>query len=229
MAPALAPEDFARHLAACPQAEVREIAGEERTRNLLLAISRRESGLRILAVNVNRDAARGLPAESRIFQTLEEAVAFVRARPGRSIDVGAMQVNLRAHPDAFATLEEAFSPAANVCAGARIFAVGLIAERRALCRYNTGKPGCSNGYAEGVLALRAEGRGLELPPAPPPVAVAAPAAPGPCGRRPPSFDGAAMAAHFACLRNPPAAPSSASGNEAPAPAASTSLAELHTP
>jgi hypothetical protein len=50
------------------------------------------------------------------FNSKSEAVAAVRtlqANGVRSIDVGCMQVNLVQHPDAFATLEEAFDPKRN--------------------------------------------------------------------------------------------------------------------
>ncbi|HEY6432350.1 MAG TPA: transglycosylase SLT domain-containing protein [Acetobacteraceae bacterium] len=41
------------------------------------------------------------------------AVAALQAQGVRSIDVGCMQVNLMHHPDAFASLDQAFDPAAN--------------------------------------------------------------------------------------------------------------------
>lgn len=47
----------------------------------------------------------------------QSAIARVRtlkARGVRNIDVGCMQINLYYHPDAFASLNEAFDPAANV-------------------------------------------------------------------------------------------------------------------
>ena len=51
------------------------------------------------------------------YDTKEQAIAAVQAlqaRGVRSIDVGCMQVNLMHHADAFASLEEAFDPRANV-------------------------------------------------------------------------------------------------------------------
>lgn len=50
------------------------------------------------------------------FETADAAVAAVeslRSAGVRSIDVGCMQINLMHHPNAFATLHEAFDPAAN--------------------------------------------------------------------------------------------------------------------
>jgi hypothetical protein len=57
-------------------------------------------------------------AEGRgmLFGSKAEAIAAVRAMQAdgvRSIDVGCMQVNLMHHPDAFATLEDAFDPRRN--------------------------------------------------------------------------------------------------------------------
>lgn len=56
------------------------------------------------------------------FNTKAEAIAAVtelRGRGVRSIDVGCMQVNLRYHPEAFASLDEAFDPSANARYAAR--------------------------------------------------------------------------------------------------------------
>ena len=55
--------------------------------------------------------------DGRFYATKGEAIAAVRAlkaRGERNIDVGCMQVNLMHHPDAFADLNEAFDPEANV-------------------------------------------------------------------------------------------------------------------
>jgi hypothetical protein len=65
--------------------------------------------------------------EGRYLPSKDAAVAEVRklqARGVRNIDVGCMQVNLLAHPDAFASLDEAFDPAANVAYAAQ-FLVSL--------------------------------------------------------------------------------------------------------
>ena len=48
-----------------------------------------------------------------------DAVKALQARGVRSIDVGCMQVNLMYHPDAFASLDEAFNPATNAVYAAR--------------------------------------------------------------------------------------------------------------
>ncbi|MBV8590269.1 MAG: transglycosylase SLT domain-containing protein [Acetobacteraceae bacterium] len=57
-----------------------------------------------------------------VFETKAEAIAAVQGlqeKGVRSIDVGCVQVNLQQHPNAFATLDEAFDPASNVAYGAR--------------------------------------------------------------------------------------------------------------
>lgn len=54
--------------------------------------------------------------EGRYFASAREAIAWVAAQQAlgiRSIDVGCFQVNLQYHPDAFASLGDAFDPAAN--------------------------------------------------------------------------------------------------------------------
>jgi len=58
----------------------------------------------------------------RFFETKEAAIEAVRdlqANGVRSIDVGCVQINLMHHPDAFASLEEAFDPRSNTRYGAR--------------------------------------------------------------------------------------------------------------
>lgn len=95
--------------------------------HLLAAIGRVESG--------RRDQETGLwhpwpwtidaEGEGQFFATKAEAIAAVRslqARGIRSIDVGCMQVNLAHHPDAFASLDQAFDPASNADYAARFLA-----------------------------------------------------------------------------------------------------------
>jgi hypothetical protein len=124
-----------------------------------------ESGGNPLAINVNGPG--GGPVRVR---SLTEAVAAVEqlVRAGRSVDVGLSQVNLRAHPNAFAGLAEAFDPRANVCAGARIYVAGVT--RAARCTYNTGRPVCANGYPDRVEAAAAvRARPVAAAPSPPPM------------------------------------------------------------
>ncbi len=91
---------------------------------LLLAISLVESG----RWDSDRRASFAWPwtvtaeGEGRYLPSKAAAVAEVKrlqASGIRNIDVGCMQVNLQAHPDAFSSLEEAFDPAQNVAYAAR--------------------------------------------------------------------------------------------------------------
>lgn len=139
----------------------------------VLAHAAHESGLRQYAVGVNRDDRRGLPAESRAFRTEAEAVAFARAKlaDGRRVDAGVMQITDANWPAHGLTLATVFRIGPNVCAGARILGEAFRIERRAACRYNTGRPDCSNGYPEAVdraaaRAVRAE-RTAPAPPSEP--------------------------------------------------------------
>lgn len=64
--------------------------------------------------------------EGRFLPTKEAAIAEVRklrARGVKNIDVGCMQVNLLAHPDAFASLDEAFDPRSNIAYAAHFLRV----------------------------------------------------------------------------------------------------------
>lgn len=88
-----------------------------------------------------------------------EAVAHVRElqRSGRrNIDVGCMQINLHWHPDAFASLEEAFDPRRNVAYGVE-FLKSLRSELRswgrAVARYHTADEARGDAYRERVTAL----------------------------------------------------------------------------
>lgn len=101
----------------------------------------------------------------RYLPTREAAIAEVRAlraRGVRNIDVGCMQVNLRYHPDAFATIEEAFDPMRNVTYAAQ-FLAGLKREKRswakAVAHYHSATPALHRPYRAKVYeAWRAERR-----------------------------------------------------------------------
>jgi hypothetical protein len=91
---------------------------------LMAAIGRVESGRRdpvsgVLAPwpwTINADG------QGSFYDTKAQAIAAVRALQAhgvQSIDVGCMQVNLMHHPDAFASLDQAFDPSANAAYAAR--------------------------------------------------------------------------------------------------------------
>ena len=57
------------------------------------------------------------------FKNKNEAIKFVYAQMAngkKSIDVGCMQINLKYHPDAFVSVEQAFSPRKNIAYAAKL-------------------------------------------------------------------------------------------------------------
>ena len=144
-------------------------AAESRTRwlpdGLLYAIALTESAHR-------PDGMRGVvpwpwtinsPKGSFYLDSRREAVAKVEELKGmgvRNIDVGCMQVNLKYHPDAFNSLDDAFHPRSNVG-----YAVDFLTELErkmptlfdAVGRYHSGTPWRSRDYAHKVYARWGEG------------------------------------------------------------------------
>ncbi len=98
------------------------------------------------------------PKGSFYLESRREAVAKVeelQAMGVRNIDVGCMQINLRYHPDAFRSLDDAFHPASNVG-----YAVRFLGDLErdtptlfdAVGRYHSGTPWRSRAYARKVFA-----------------------------------------------------------------------------
>jgi hypothetical protein len=91
------------------------------------------------------------------FKSKQEVINQVRqfqAMGKRSIDVGCMQVNLKFHPDAFDSLEEAFDPVVNVLYGASF--IKNLSDRhgswmKAVEYYHSGTPAKYNIYRELVF------------------------------------------------------------------------------
>jgi hypothetical protein len=123
-------------------------------RQLLRAISKVESG----RLHQRKKVVMAWPwtvmaeGRGRYLATKAAAIAEVealQARGVRNIDVGCMQVNLHYHPDAFADLNEAFDPAANV-AYAAFFLKNLAAEQgswaKAVARYHSANPSRYRNY-----------------------------------------------------------------------------------
>ena len=84
-------------------------------------------------------------------------VAALQARGLASIDIGCMQINLRHHPAAFPTLEEAFDPLTNVRYGARFLSQLYAAHGEwpaAIARYHSGDPVSGQDYARRVALAR---------------------------------------------------------------------------
>jgi hypothetical protein len=96
--------------------------------------------------------------EGHYFESKADAIAFVEGKLAdgvESIDVGCMQINLKHHPDAFASLEDAFDPATNAAYGAD-FLTSLHGELNgwlaAARRYHSATPEKGEAYGERVLA-----------------------------------------------------------------------------
>jgi hypothetical protein len=99
------------------------------------------------------------------FATKQAAVAAIeelQSRGVRSIDVGCVQVNLLHHPAAFASLDQAFDPAANATYGAR-FLRQLYQEMRswpaAIAAYHSRTPEIGANYQARVLFQSENGSG----------------------------------------------------------------------
>jgi len=132
--------------------------------------------------------------EDHVFGSAFDAIAYVvaaRARGSRSIDVGCFQVNLQYHPEAFATLTEAFDPAVNARVAGE-FLTELYGRsnswERAVELYHSATPWRGAAYRDLVLARWAEAsllprRGLSVsavaPPVPETLAAARPPPPRP--------------------------------------------------
>lgn len=151
---------------------------------LMAAIARVESGRREPDGSVDPwPWSINAEGESHIYATKAAAIAAVRgfqAGGMRSIDVGCMQVNLQHHPDAFASLEQAFDPMANATYAAHF--LRQLHEQTgtwptATAWYHSATPELGEDYQRKVMAVLPEEkkRADATPSAVPP---AAPASPG---------------------------------------------------
>ncbi|MGX9964462.1 lytic transglycosylase domain-containing protein [Roseomonas sp. F4] len=85
------------------------------------------------------------------------AVGALRAGGVTSVDVGCMQINLMYHPNAFASLEEAFDPVANVRYAAAFLSrlrAGLPDWEAAIRRYHSGDAARGEAYQRRVALAR---------------------------------------------------------------------------
>jgi Transglycosylase SLT domain len=127
---------------------------------VLSAIAMRESG------RVDPDTGRVRPwpwtinfeGAGHFYASKEEAIAAVQqiqAAGGQSIDVGCMQVNLMHHPQAFATLDEAFDPPHNATYAGRFLTAlfGSLGDwGTAIAAYHSRTPGVGEPYRDQVVA-----------------------------------------------------------------------------
>ncbi|MEM9475680.1 MAG: lytic transglycosylase domain-containing protein [Pseudomonadota bacterium] len=101
------------------------LAAQERygiPNNILLGIGLQEAGTRRGGALTVWPWAVNAEGTGRLLDTRSQAMSWVRAQLAngvRSIDVGCMQINLRWHPDAFASLEDGFDPDRNADYAAR--------------------------------------------------------------------------------------------------------------
>jgi hypothetical protein len=115
------PEDWGR----CRDAILAAEAEHGIPARLLLAIGRAETGRRSPAGRMEPwPWAVNVEGAGYYLDGHRDAVGFVTAarQRARSIDVGCMQINLHHHPNAFASLDEAFDPTANARYAARFLA-----------------------------------------------------------------------------------------------------------
>ena len=109
---------------ACRVAILRAAARYAIPTDLMMAIGLVESGRTDSATGVRLPWpwTANLDGQDYRFDSAAEAAAWLRqmqARHVTSIDTGCMQINLKHHPDAFATTEEAFDPERNADYAAR--------------------------------------------------------------------------------------------------------------
>ena len=96
-------------------------------------------------------AGRFLPSRGAAVTAVRDLLAGGTA----SIDVGCFQVNLRYHPDAFASLDEAFDPVANALYAARFLAGLRVRDgswQAAVAAYHSATPEHGLPYRDRVLS-----------------------------------------------------------------------------
>ncbi len=145
---------------ACREATVRLEKQHGLPEGMMTSISLVESGRRA-PDGTHQAWPWTINAEGRgyYFATRQEAVDAVRrllAQGKRSIDIGCMQINLRYHPRAFTSVEEAFDPMSNV-AYAAYFLRNLESRSadwmQAIGRYHSFSPSLNVRYSARVQAV----------------------------------------------------------------------------
>ncbi len=93
------------------------------------------------------------------FDSKQAAVKFVKyelMQGNQSIDVGCMQVNLKHHPKAFSSVEEAFDPKANINYGASFLRSKyeqLGSWHKAIAHYHSATPELGSNYKNSVIKI----------------------------------------------------------------------------
>ena len=145
----------------CDQAIAATERGARLPAQLLGTIGLIESGRRDPKTGSVRPWPWTINAENvgSFYDTKEQAIAAVQALQARgvkSIDVGCMQINLMHHAEAFASLEEAFDPRANVAYAARFLNqlfVQLATWPKAAAAYHSQTPEIGADYERRVMAI----------------------------------------------------------------------------
>ena len=139
---------------------------------LLEAIAQVESGRREIGGRVEAwPWSVNSAGQGYFLSSSAEAVALVaslKARGVRSIDVGCFQVNLLHHPEAFASLDDAFEPTRNAMAAGRFLRALRDAApgwEEAVARYHSANPGLGLPYMRQVMASWMGGAQAGAPPA----------------------------------------------------------------
>lgn len=146
-------------------------------KNLLMAIASNESG------RYNERVKMTLPwpwtinvdGQGKYFNTMHEAVVAARNAMNRgagNVDIGCMQISMKHHPDAFASLTDAFSPEKNVAYGAKFLREKYNEERswkKAIAAYHSKTPHYGQKYYANIIrkwrgVLAALGGGFDITP-----------------------------------------------------------------
>lgn len=94
------------------------------------------------------------------FNNRDDAIAFAKAQiaaGNNNIDIGCMQINLKYHPEAFASIEEAFSPKHNIAYGANFLKTKynrLKNWNKAIGLYHSATENKSTKYQKRVSSIR---------------------------------------------------------------------------
>jgi hypothetical protein len=122
----------------------------------LVATALQESGGDPLAIGVNADPIRHLPADRVQSSTAAEAATKARSllEKSRSIDLGLFQISDRQLPRHHLAIETAFDPCRNTAAAAHHLANDFRVAAWDLSHrlYNCGRVDCSEAYAQAVTA-----------------------------------------------------------------------------
>ena len=153
---------MARQSALCLVAIAEASARHSLPTGLLAAVSRVETG-RPLPVTGDRQPwpwSVNADGESLFFDTRAQAAAETTRRlslGAHFVDIGCMQIDLRMHPHAFATLADAFNPALNTEYGASMLAALHASGHSwsvAAGLYHSATPGLLEAYQANVDHMR---------------------------------------------------------------------------